>query len=156
MLDQRAGLLNIYRSTPTTLRALIRDLSDEQVRTGGEGDEAWSIVEVVCHLRDTEDLTLGRVRLMRDEDRPRIVAWDQEVAAAEGNYRAQSLDTALADFTRLRAEQVATLEALDADAWQRTGLHDEVGEITIQQLTAYMAAHDAIHLAQIARRIQDM
>jgi len=153
MFDERAELLQVYRSTPDTLRALLRGLPDEVVRAGGEGEDAWSIVEVVCHLRDAEARVIERVRLMRDEERPLLAAYNQEEVARAGRYRDQSLTQALDEFHRLRGEQIAMLEALTPEQWQRSGVHAEVGEITIQQLVAHMAAHDAIHLAQIARCI---
>ncbi len=151
--ETRAEILDVYRSTPTTLRALLRDLPDALARQRGAGAEAWSIVEVVCHLRDAEVRALERVRRMRDEERPRLAAYDQAALAAEEGYQEQSLPAALAAFERARAEHVATLEALDPAGWERVGLHEEVGEISITDLAAHMAAHDAVHLAQIARRI---
>lgn len=155
MFDARAELLDVYRSTPTTLRALIRDLPDEVVRAGGEveAEDEWSIVEIVCHLRDAEERALARVRRMLAEDHPALEPYDQAEVARASNYRAQSLEDALEAFTRLRAEHVSVLQALDDAGWQRSGHHAEVGDITVEQLTAHMAAHDAVHLAQIARRI---
>lgn len=153
MYDERADLLQAYRGTPETLRALLRGLPDEVVRAGGEGEDAWSIVDVVCHLRDAEARVIERVRRMRDEDRPALDAFDPEELARVRRYRDQSLIQALDELSRLREEQIALLEALAPDDWQRSGVHPEAGEITIQQLVAHMAAHDAIHLAQIARCI---
>lgn len=154
MFNERAELLDVYRSTPTTLRVLLRHLPDEVVRSGGEGEENWSIVEIVCHLRDAEERVLERVRRMRNEQRPLLPGYDQAELARERRYREHSLIAALDAFARLRAEQLALLEGLGEPEWQRAGIHEEVGEITIQQLTAHMAAHDAVHLAQIAHRIQ--
>lgn len=105
MFDERAELLQVYRSTPDTLRALLRGLPDEVVRAGGEGEDAWSIVEVVCHLRDAEARVIERVRLMRDEERPWLAAYDQEEVARAGRYRDQSLTQALDEFHRLRGSR---------------------------------------------------
>ncbi|HET7037967.1 MAG TPA: DinB family protein [Thermomicrobiaceae bacterium] len=150
----RAELLAVYRATPTTLAALLRQVrAADEARVGGEDEEAWSIVEVVCHLRDAEARVLERVRAMLERDRPELAAYDQAALAESANYRAQSLPEASADFARLRAEQIALLSALTPEQWERAGLHEESGPITIESLTAHMAAHDAIHLAQIAGRL---
>ena len=151
MINPRAEILDIYRSTPDTLRALAGGLPDDMARRGGEGEEAWSVLEIVCHLRDAEERAMDRVRLMRDEPRPALPAYDQAALARERRYREQPLADALAAFVRLRAEHIALLEDLAPAAWDRTGLHEEHGEISIFQLTLHMAAHDAIHLAQIGR-----
>ncbi|MDI3339839.1 MAG: DinB family protein [Sphaerobacter sp.] len=153
MFNERAELLDVYRATPQTLRALLRGLPDEVVRAAGPDEDPWSIVEIVCHLRDAEERVIERVRRMRDEERPALAAYDQAALAQARRYRDQSLTQALEAFCRLREEQIALLEALAPEEWQRAGVHAEVGEITIQQLVAHMAAHDAVHLAQIARCI---
>lgn len=153
MIDTRAELREALAATPTILRALLRDLPDEMVRVGGEGADAWSIAEVVCHLRDVEQRILDRVRQIRDEDRPWLSAFDQEAQAEAARYRDQSLTGALQTFVHLRAEQLAQLESLQPSEWERIGVHEEAGEITIEQLIAHIAVHDSVHLAQIARRI---
>lgn len=153
MTNDQAELLNIYRSTPAVLQALLRNVPDATSRAPGEGEEAWSIVEIVCHLRDAEAKVLERVRLMRDQDKPFLAAYDQAELARQAAYRDQDLAGALESFIRIRQEQIDELEALDETQWQRTGMHEEAGETSIQGLTLHMAAHDVIHLAQISRRI---
>ena len=153
MTDDQSELLNIYRSTPTALRALLSKVPDATARTTGQGEEAWSIVEIVCHLRDAEAKVLERLNLMRDQENPFLAAYDQAAVAEASGYRTQSLDDALADFIRLRQEQISILEAFDEAQWVRTGMHEEAGQITIQGQTMHIAAHDVVHLAQIGRRI---
>ena len=150
MYDERGDLLETYRAAPVVLGTLLRGVDAARARERPtDGD--WSVVEVVAHLGDAEELAFGRVRRMVDEDDPLLPAYDQEALATEHRYRDRSLDEAFDRFTRLRAEQRAFLEALDEAGWARTGRHEEVGEISVRQLTAHMAAHDAAHLAQIAR-----
>ena len=153
MTDDQMELLNIYRSTPTALRALLRKVPDTTARSTGEGEDAWSIVEIVCHLRDAEARVLERLQLMRDQDNPFLTAYDQAAVAEDSGYRTQSLDEALAAFMQLRQEQISILEAFDEAQWARTGMHEEAGQITIQGQTMHIAAHDVVHLAQIGRRI---
>jgi hypothetical protein len=153
MTDDQMELLNIYRATPDALRALVSKVPDTTARATGEGEDAWSIVEIVCHLRDAEAKVLERLKLMLNEDNPYLPAYDQAALAEESTYRSQSLDEALASFVALRQEQVGILETLDTDQWARTGDHEEAGQITIQGQTMHIAAHDVVHLAQIGRRI---
>ncbi len=153
MTNDQAELLNIYRSTPDVLRALLRNVSDATTRVTGEGEEAWSIVEIICHLRDAEATVLERVKLILGQDKPFLAAYDQAKLAQQAAYRDQSLEDALNEFIAIRDEQTRLLEGLDEVAWGRTGMHEESGQITIQELTLHMAAHDVVHLAQISRRI---
>ncbi|MGN6755830.1 MAG: DinB family protein [Thermomicrobiales bacterium] len=150
MFDTQAELLDTYRATPAILRALLRGVSDEQARARA-GANDWSIIEIVAHLADAEVTATERVTLMTREDRPRLAAYDQEKRARARNYIGLDLAATLERFAHLRAEQIALLSTFDTAAWQRGGVHDEAGAITVEALTAHMAAHDAIHLAQIAR-----
>lgn len=150
MFDERAELLDVYRGTPLTLRALLRDVNGDLLRQRPAEDE-WSILEIVAHLGDTEERAFARVRHMLKEDLPTLEGYDQAALAEERDYRSMDYGDALDRFEQLRAEQAAFLEKLDVAAWQRAGDHTEVGQITIQQMTAHMAAHDSVHLAQISR-----
>ncbi len=153
--DVRGELLDVYGHNLTTLRTLIRDLPDDVVRLQGEGSELWSILEIICHLRDTEQRAFDRVRLMIEEDRPFLSGYDPDTVARESNYQSQSLDDALDAFETLRREQIAFLQTLNEDQWSRSAVHEEAGDISVQSLTAHMAAHDCVHMAQISRRIQE-
>jgi hypothetical protein len=154
--NERQELLAVYGHNPVTLRTLVRDLSGEQIRQQGTGSELWSILEIVCHLRDTEESTLARVQMMVEEDHPAVEKLDAEGLAIESDYQSQSLDDALDAYERTRHAQIEYLKGLTDDQWQRTAEHDQRGEITIQSLTTHMALHDSVHFAQISRRIREL
>ena len=154
MFEEREELLEAYRATPVTLPVLVREISDELLRNSGSGSEEWSIIEVICHLRDAEERALARVRQISQEDRPLLEAYDPAELARTARYREQMLEPALTAFIDARAKHTALLESAGEPLWSRIGIHEEVGEISVQQLTAHMTGHDAIHLAQISRRIR--
>jgi hypothetical protein len=152
--NERTELLEVYGHNSTTLRALVQGLPDETIKLQGTDDELWSILEIVCHLRDTEERAFGRVKRMVNEDRPFLSGYDPATVAIESDYQSQSLDDALDAFERIRREQIEYLRGLTDEQWKCTAEHEEVGEITVQSLTTHMALHDSVHLAQISRRIQ--
>ncbi len=153
MYDTAKDLLDAFRATPETLQFLLRGVGDDRARTARGGDENWSVVEVLCHLRDAEERGLERMRAMRDANNPHLSGYDQAQWAIERNYAAAHLGDALSEFLRLRALHIAELEALPVSAWQRTGQHAELQTITIAGHTLHLVSHDAIHLAQIARQL---
>ena len=155
MYNTTKDMLDAFRATPETLEGLLRGSSAEQIRNARGGDENWSVVEVVCHLRDAEEEGIKRMRSMRDQVNPRLAPYDQEQWALERNYAAASLPEALDAFKQLRAVHLAELEALGPDEWERVGQHAEQGQITISNHTMHLVSHDAIHLAQIARQLGD-
>jgi len=153
MYNTIQDLLNAFHATPDTLTGLLKNISQEQASTARGGDENWSVVEVLCHLRDAEERNLERIQQMITQDMPLIPAYDQEAWAKERNYAAAKLDKTLAAFLKFRAASIAELSKLTPDQWERAGQHSEIGKITITNYTIHLVSHDAIHLAQIARQL---
>ena len=154
MYDTARDLADAMAAAPDALEGLLAGLDDVRARVARGGDEAWSVVEVVCHLRDAEERAVERMRAIRDED-DRIAGYDQEAWAVERDYANADLGAAAAAFRRHREAHVAGLRALPADAWQRAGTHEEWGRVTIENHTIHMAAHDVQHLGQVALALRD-
>ena len=154
MYDTIKDLLDAFRATPDTLNGLLRGYTHAQASAARGGDEGWSVVEVLCHLRDAEERALERMRLIRDEDNPRLAGYDQEQWAVERNYATAQLGDALDAFLRFRSIHCAELAALRLQDWERLGQHEEQGPITIANHTIHLVSHDAIHFAQIARQLR--
>lgn len=154
MTERQAELLATYRASVDILEGLTRVVSDDAGRVAGDGDDRWSAVEIVCHLRDAEERSLDRTRRMRDEDRPALIGYNELELAERGRYHEQSLAAEVAAFRTLREQHIRELEALDENDWARVGLHNQMGQLTIESITQHMVYHDAVHLAQIARRIR--
>lgn len=153
MYDQPKDLIDALQATPTILAGLLRGVSQEQAGAARGGDEGWSVVEVLCHLRDAEERALERMLAMRDQDDPFLAGYDQDQWARERSYRTADLRDALEEFTRGRAAYLVALASLDELEWRRTGRHQEQGSITISGHTLHIVSHDAVHCAQIARQL---
>ena len=153
MYDSARELIEALRVTPDVLTTLLRNVTQEQAQAARGGDEGWSVVEVVCHLRDTEEVALQRTRTLRDAADPLISGFDQEALARERNYASDDLRTALTSFFNVRATHLAELEALRPEQWERTGRHAVHGPVTILNHTLHIIWHDAVHVAQIARQL---
>lgn len=153
MYDLNHDIVEAVASTPDTLAALLQGVSDAQARAAVGGDENWSVVEVLCHLRDAEEFGLARLIAMRDQENPKIIGFDQDELARERKYNEADLASALDGFLRLRAEYLAALRALTPDQWKRTGQHNEIGQIDIFSHALHRVSHDSVHCAQIARQL---
>jgi DinB superfamily len=136
-------------ATPVILRSLLAEGRESRPA----GDEDWTAAEVVAHLRDAEEFRLLRCRRMRDENEPFIAAFDQEQLARDRDYPSTDLAEALEAFERLRSRVLQLLAALDDRAWQRAGLHEENGRITIEAHIRHAISHDLVHLRQIAESL---
>ena len=154
MYDLNHDLLDALKAAPDTLNGLLNRTSSVKARSSIGGEENWSIVEVLCHLRDAEEFFIKRFQTMRDQDNPVIVGYDQEALARERNYKNADLRAAVISFSALRQQMVLELSKLTPEQWQRPGQHNELGQITIFVQVIHHVAHDSIHCAQIARQLK--
>jgi hypothetical protein len=118
---------------------------------------AWSILEIVCHLAD-EEVEDFRPRLAAMLERPQG-EWapiDPERAAISRRYNEQDLGAVITRFSAERAASVAWLGLLGGADWSASKQHPSAGAMTAGDLLASWAAHDALHLRQIAKRLFEL
>lgn len=146
------GLTRQLAAFPDLLDALVGGLTDDDVRWRPEPD-AWSILEVVCHLVDEEcDDFRKRVRLTLEDPGTPWPPIDPEAAAVERSYADQDLAEQLQAFRREREASIGWLKGLvDAD-WDSVYQHPKVGPVPAGVVMGSWVAHDALHLRQIAKR----
>ncbi len=113
---------------------------------------AWAPVEIVCHLRDTEETFGARFEAILGMDEPALPeVGPADRWAGERQYLRHDAALALAHFRRRRGESLETLVALSPSDWQRGGEHPARGRLSIDMLVALMAWHDDNHLEQLTR-----
>lgn len=152
MTDAQTDLVHSLRATPTLLRAIVRGVDPAAAGQADAGD--WSIVVVVAHLADVDDVMVARMRRILAETAPVIPDYDPEAAVADGTFQSLSLEDALERFEQARARYVAVLEELEPRDWFRPVIHETDGAFTVETFTARMIHHDIAHLAQIAERLR--
>lgn len=138
--------------TPAALNSLLRDLP-EAWTLQNEGDKTWSVFDVVGHLIHGE-LTdwMPRARMILESGETRsFEPFDRW--AQQRNSRGKSLPELLDQFSDLRRDNLAALQALNLreSDMDRRGHHAQLGVVTLSQLLATWAAHDLTHLHQISR-----
>jgi uncharacterized damage-inducible protein DinB len=141
--DEPADLIGSCEATLDTLGLLLGDMSEEVQDTPG----SWTIAQILNHLLDTERRYYGRVGRLRREDKPTMRIMPDPDYNALPALKAWSL------LYEMRRRHLRLLRSLKADEWRRSGTLVPVGRITIASLIRHMAAHDAMHTAQIARRL---
>jgi len=146
-----ARLIDSLRKNDQILGHILQGLSQAQVSTWRDGPDGWTILEVVCHLRDYDAIFRERGELMLAQPHPTFPVYDHLAMVVDGAYNQQALESARAALTASRAQTVAFFAGLDEVQWARTGQHVEHGRYTMQSLAAHISWHDANHLEQITR-----
>ena len=130
---------------------VLANVSQAQATTYRDGDEGWTTLEVLCHLRDFDEIFLSRARMMLEQDYPQLPAYDHEAMAIEDAYNDQDLAEVLASFQASRRESIAFFRNLSDDEWARSGVHPEKGHFTMTDAVMQVGIHDVTHLEQMTR-----
>lgn len=142
--------VELLADAPDRLAAAVADLSEADARrrpaSGG-----WTPLQILRHVADSEIVYGYRLRLIVADDRPRIPGYDQDAWANLNPYHHGTVADALRDHANARRTTVRWLRALDAEQWDRVGLHSERGPESIRRIATLLAAHDLAHANQIER-----
>lgn len=115
---------------------------------------AWAPVEVMCHLRDSEEWFLTRCRWILDMREPSFPRNNPDRWATERQYLRHDSVVALRSFRHWREESLGFFAALSEAEWERGGVHtDSRGRRTIDEFLSTMAWHDDNHLDQLFRAL---
>jgi hypothetical protein len=167
-LDERLSRL---ARTPDDLVAAIQGRNDAHLARRPD-PKNWSATEIICHLRDIEEICMMRFRTMLAMDDPKVLVvgakpanpaeWglvgdefpvDPDRWAKERQYARCDPSAALAAFGQRRAESLDFFARLSPTQWQRACLHPTLGRVTFTDWTALMPGHDDNHLDQLTRAL---
>ena len=150
------ALVKRLASMAEILPMLVEGLSDDEAKWKPAPDQ-WSVLEVFCHLADEEEEDF-RPRLERTLSDP-LAEWpplDLENVAQRRGYNDRDLARTVEKFSVERRASVNWLRSLSSPDWNLAHAHPKIGAIRAGDLLASWAAHDAIHLRQIAKRLHGL
>lgn len=114
----------------------------------------WSVLEVVCHLADTDANIAHRLKRVLSEDRPAFERVQPEMMCAALAYHSRDLDEELACFESGRRQLARILNASLPEAWDRIGIVGDRGDKTVAQMVNGAIEHLAHHLPFIVAKRQ--
>jgi len=146
--EQKRVFLEQIAETPANLRAAIKGLSDTQLdtpyRTGG-----WTVRQVVHHVPDSHMNSYVRFKLALTENEPTIKPYAEDRWAELADTKATPIEVSLTLLDSLHDRWVRLLRSLNADDWERTFRHPELGPMTLEKTLALYAWHGRHHVAHI-------
>jgi len=152
MIEQFHANIDSMSHAQPLLRTLVCPLSATQIRRKPAPTE-WSIVEIVGHLIDTEQLLRYRIVRMVTIDHPAIIPYDQDAAVVRNAYQKANLNVLLRTLAAERETTLQTFKGFTATQLARTGWHLEYGLWVVSNVVTYLAKHDFVHDAQIRANI---
>ena len=144
--------LSRLSKTAEELTATIK--GQTQAALGKRPDEKnWAGVEVVCHLRDTEEAFGSRFQMFLAMDDSKLLPADPDRWAVDRQYLRCDAAQAVEAFRKRRDENLAVLRQLAPDQWKRGGTHPTRGRMTFDDFVSLMCFHDDTHLDQLRRAL---
>lgn len=145
-----AEVLSALETNPATLQQQMADLSPDELLIAPAHGE-WNMHQLLWHLMTAQDLLSQRVDLMLMQDNPNLASM---AVWAQKDQAGMSTGEVLEHYLDSRHQLIDRLKALSADAWWRSGWHDEFGKQTVLSQSTYFARHEMSHMPQFAQIVQ--
>lgn len=144
-MTDREALISALEGAPDRFVELVSGASSEG-QTGGR----WDQVEIFRHVKASDAILSQRILQILVREHPPLLAFDDR---AWGDLLALSgvtTEEQLLEFRIRRQQLVDILRSLaDAD-WLKSGIHEVLGEQTIEQIVQHITDHEAEHFAQLS------
>ncbi|MFL5800247.1 MAG: DinB family protein [Roseiflexaceae bacterium] len=144
-MSRRSVLMEALAATPRDLARLLRPVSAAAALVRSAPDQ-WCIADVVAHLGTNELRHQERLRLIVEQDNPRVPYIHPDEHAHDLTRSLLSLQE---EFVGRRAETLAFLGGLSQGDWGRPLVHETRGPSRLREQVQGLVDHDSAHLEQI-------
>jgi hypothetical protein len=152
---EKTTLIDAHLAGPGILREAVSGLTREQMVSRPVAGK-WSMLEVVCHLADTDANIAHRIRRVLSEERPVFDRVKPELMLAALAYHDRDVDEELGVFDLTRRQIGRILKASPPEAWERTGIVGDRGNRTVDQMINGAVEHLAHHLRFVTEKRRAM
>ena len=144
-------LIDAYVKCVEQVRDAVAGLSQDEVQKRPvEGK--WSVLEVVCHLADTDIYFTDRIERTLALEKPLLIGVDERPYPERLQFQEQDLEEELELMDLLRQRTARILRRQGEVDWLRTGIHSEVGLCTVRDFVVRSVRHVQHHLSFIAEK----
>ena len=148
MIDTYGEILDDLSRTTTR----IQEMSEKYGNTPSPGTaDDWGPSRILMHLTDVEKLYRGRMQLILTQMTPYLKSANP---AGSIDVFPQQFRPELEAFAMERGETISLLMNLALKDWERTGIHDHYGELSIEDIAEQLIEHDNEHLGQLEAAFQ--
>jgi hypothetical protein len=112
----------------------------------------WSIQQIILHLMDSDLIAADRMKRVAAEDHPTLIGYNETAFAKNLAYEEVSAQDAAEIFRLNRRMTAELMRRLPDAAFNRTGLHNERGEVTLEYLLETYTGHLDHHVKFIKEK----
>jgi DinB superfamily len=115
----------------------------------------WCVKECIGHMLEAERRGFaGRIRLILEEPGRNLKGWDQVAVERARNDCARELSELLMEFAGERSRSIELVQSLLNTDLAKSGEHEAVGTLTVEELLHEWVHHDRNHFRQLQANVQ--
>ncbi len=149
MIDAVNELIDELSKTTEILKQKLGERDD----ITPQSTDNWGPVEIVAHMATQEQVQRNRMQEILTKHVPYLKDWDPEKAAKEKDYSSMGMSEVLAEFVDQRGDTLVLLVNLALKDWDKTGVSDTMGEVSIEDLASDLIDSDQKYLAEIDKHL---
>lgn len=146
-----AALIDAYERCAEEVSQAVQGLTVDELKARPIPGK-WSVIEVVCHLADTDIYFTDRIERTLALDNPLLMGVDERPYPDKLQFQEQPIEEELELMTVLRRRTARILRRQPDSVWTRTGVHSGSGLCTLKDLVAKAVGHVQHHLPFIAEK----
>jgi uncharacterized damage-inducible protein DinB len=136
------------------VESIIRAGDSQSLTTFRDNGTGWTVLEVLCHLRDFEEVFTQRAHLAVEQDNPPLPFPKPDELAIQNRYNEQNIE-ALAEWKKRRSNLIGYMRERIPTDWDRPAMHPVRGQLTLLEQLLLLPLHDTIHLEQMTRILNE-
>lgn len=149
MIDSVNELIDELNKTPEILKQKLGDRDDIQAQSA----ENWGPVEIVAHMAAQEQIQRNRMHEILTKHVPYLKDWDPVESAKQKDYSSMGVSQVVAEFVDQRGDTLVLLVNLALKDWDKTGVSDTMGEVSLEDLAGDLIDSDQKYLAELEKHL---
>lgn len=147
-MQMQPYLIRSLDLAPKAIARIVRSIPASRYDEKLQGNR-FTIREVLAHLADFEPIFRGRIQQAAAEPGSKISSRDEEQMAIEHKYSEWNVEETLATFAKEREETITFLRSLQAESFESSVIHEQLGPMTLNDLAGFVSSHDVYHIEQL-------
>lgn len=138
------GLIELFEAGASAPARWAAGLSREQLLATPVAG-AWSMQTLIVHMLDSDIAATHRMRRVAAEELPLLIAYDETLAAQNLAYDKMDIKQVCDLFALNRAFTAAWLRTLAPQTFDRAGVHNHRGRVTLVEFVQLYVNHVTHH-----------
>jgi hypothetical protein len=112
----------------------------------------WSIRQIIVHLWESDLAASHRMRRIIAEESPLLIAYDETACAKHLFYEHEDLARVCRLFDDNRRMTAALLRRLPEEAFERAGIHNQRGKVSLSDMVRIYVDHISGHMTHLVKK----